>query len=162
MPDQPISNLASELMERELSRNPNQFKQAVSRPVDRSEPGMSPHTLATLGGLADAASTYAFMKKGVAKEGNPLVNAIAGGNPEMTGLTAIGGLLATKGATHLIGKKWPKVAEIIAANLGAEQLGMGVHNFAKTFGQTHNGNDTAREYYDVLGRNTVRSASKVD
>jgi len=115
---------------------------------------MSPHTLATIGGLADAASTYAFMKHGHNRELNPVVNAIAKGNPEMTGLTAAGGLLATKGLTHLIGKKWPKLADALAANLGAQQLGLGIHNFAHATDSTYNNGKTSStdEYKDALNR----------
>jgi len=150
----PISDLASALLDRKMQENPDQFKTAISRPVDRSESGMSPHTLATIGGLADAASTYAFMKRGNMRETNPLVNAIAKGNPEMTGLTAIGGLLATKGLTHLIGKKWPKAADAIAANLGAQQLGLGVHNLANTTNMSYNNGKTGSfdEYKNSINR----------
>ena len=118
---------------------------------------MSPQTLATLGGLLDAASTYAFMKKGTAREANPLVNMIAKQHPEMTGLTAIGGLLATKGLTHLIGKKWPRAADAIAANLGAEQMSLGAHNLANMLDMDHNKKTTSSfdEYNDVMGRNRM-------
>lgn len=156
MSNGPISDLASELLQRELNKNPEQFK---TKPVPQpNESGMSPHTLATIGGLLDAASTYAFMKRGTHKEGNALVNMIAGQQPEMTGLSAIGGLLATKAMTKLIGKKWPGVADAIAANLGAEQLGLGIHNLAKTFDKSHNQISGYDEYNSVLGRNRQLSS----
>jgi hypothetical protein len=46
----------------------------------------------------------------------------------MTGITALGGLAATKALTKLIGKKWPRVADALAANLGAEQLSLAANN----------------------------------
>lgn len=157
-----ISALAQELMNREMTRDPEQFR--VERSADRSEPGMSPHTLATLGGLADAASTYAFMKKGDRKEANPLVNMIANQQPELTALTALGGLLGTKLATKLIAKKWPKVADMIAANLGAEQLGLAAQNTANALNKHHqhptdNAGFTAWD--SALGRSQLKEAGRI-
>lgn len=159
MPDQPISELAYVLMERELAKDPNQFKQ---KPLPTGDSGgMSPQTLATLGGLVDAASTYTFLKRGTHNEGNPMINMISGGSPEMGGLAALGGLAASKGVTHLIGKKWPRVADAIAANLGALQLGYGTHNFAKTFNRQAGdpNKSSADEWSDVLVRNLNQGSS---
>lgn len=160
MGEQPISELAAALMNREMAKNPGQFKTAT--PSVRAEKGISPHTIATIGGLMDAASTYAFMKRGTAKESNPLVNMIANQHPELTGLTAIGGLLATKGLTKLIGKKWPGVADALAANLGAEQMALGTHNFANTFNKHHNKRKTGSfsEYHGALGRGVQSSQER--
>lgn len=153
MGDQPISDLATILMQRELEKNPEQFKIKQERLVDRSEPGMSPHTLATLGGLLDAASTYTFMKRGTHKEANPIIRGLAGNNPELTGLTSLGGLLATKLGTKLVGKKWPKIADAIAANLGAEQLGLGAQNIANTYNLQHAKRSSFGAWDDAIGRN---------
>lgn len=118
--------MAKELMTRELETNPEQFNR--SRPVrDIQSDRLDPHTMATLGGLADAASTYYFMTQG-RKEANPLVRRLGGTSPLKTGIAALGGLALTKLATKLIGKKSPEFAETLAAGLGAEQIGLAANN----------------------------------
>lgn len=129
--DKPISDLADELLRRELNRDPEQFKEKkFDLGLDSNGSEMkpiSPDKLHTIGGLADAASTYAFLKRGKAKEGNALMG-FAGGHPEVTALGALGGLAATKGITALIRKVNPKVADAVSANLGALQSAYSVSN----------------------------------
>jgi hypothetical protein len=158
MPDS-ISQFAEELMRREMARNADQFREV--RPVDRSGGGMSPHALATIGGLADAASTYAFMKRGTGREANGAVTAIAGTHPTATALTAIGGMLATKAATKAIGKKYPRLAAMLAANLGAEQLSLAVANTASSFGMNHAPRQSSfGAYGDAMIRSGVNESQK--
>jgi hypothetical protein len=126
----PITDMAHQIAIREVERDPGQFKHGPSlQEIDRRPGGMTPDQLHTLGGLSDAASTYYFMKTGRGREANPLVTAGAGHtSPEATGLAALGGLGLTKLAKHLLARKWPGLADALAANLGAEQLSLAVGN----------------------------------
>ena len=146
-------------MQREIDQNPEQFKTRVAEPQQKSGE-ISPKKLATIGGLLDAASTYAFLKKGTAKEANPMITAIAGDSPEATLGTSLGGLLLSKALTGLVGKKYPRVADAMAANMGASQMALGVDNFAKAFRNHHtNGKKEAwAEWNDSLQRNTQHSS----
>ena len=123
-----ISAIAETLLKRKMAAPPAVFAPQSPRTAAKESKPISPGMLATLGGLADAASTYAFMKTGRGVEQNPLVRGVAGSSPEKTGLAALGGLAATKGLTALLRKKWPRFADAIAANLGAEQLALAAHN----------------------------------
>jgi hypothetical protein len=129
---QSIGALGDELMKRELARDPEQFNAARPK-FDlglQSGPSISPidpHRLATIGGLADAASTYYFLKRGTGREGNAMMG-FANNNPEMTALGALGGLAASKGVTSLIKRFSPRAADAIAANLGALQSAYAVSN----------------------------------
>lgn len=156
-----ISALAQEVMQRELARDPEQFK--VDVPAQpKPEKTISPQHLATIGGLADAASTYAFMKRGTARESNPIARAMGGNSPERTALAAIVGLLATKAATGFIGKKFPKVADALAANLGAQQLSLATHNTANTFGlnETKKRQGSFGAYGDTMIRAGIENNTK--
>lgn len=93
-------------------------------PRDEME-ALSPETTHLLGGILDAAGTYAGMKMGRGKEGNSVINAVAHQNPEATGAMAVGGLLGSKLLAHLLRKKSPAVANALQANLGAEQMALG-------------------------------------
>lgn len=121
----PISAMGMRILREQMEQDPEQYKQEPVM-VERPERGLSPQRLHTIGGLADAAGTYYFAKRGTGAEGNPLLSGIQ--NPELLGLGAVGGLVATKAIAALIRKKYPKVADALSANLGAEQLGVGVNN----------------------------------
>jgi hypothetical protein len=58
--------------------------------------------------------------------------------------------------TKLIGKKWPKLADALAANIGAQQLGLSVHNFTREKGRPDV--DANDEYNDVLSRNRQKES----
>lgn len=118
---------------------------------------ISPGLLQTLGGLADAASTYAFLKRGDSTEANPLVG-FTRNRAAATGVAALTGLAATKGATALIGMRFPRVADAIASNLGAEQLGLAVDNLRGL--DARNGRSSYRTYNDALQRSVIREAGK--
>jgi len=86
---------------------------------------IDPELLALLGGAADTASTYSFLKSGKVGEGNALYKPLKN-NALATGLAVGGTSLGMKGIRHLIRKKYPKIADALAANQGAYQLGLGV------------------------------------
>lgn len=154
MPNQSISTLADELMKREVARDPNQFKpQSFDLGLQSSGQSMKPidpHKLATIGGLADAASTYAFLKQGRAKESNAMMG-FTGGHPEMTALGALGGLAATKGITALTRKFSPKLADALAANLGTLQSAYAVSNLG-----LGRGIDSSNDYQQAMTHKVIK------
>lgn len=87
---------------------------------------MAPETLALIGGLADAASTAVLLKRG-GVELNPMYARLHN-NPVTTGLAVAGSSLAMKGMRHLLRKKVPWLADALAANQGAMQLGLAAAN----------------------------------
>jgi hypothetical protein len=149
-----IEQAARELLEQQMRENPEQFKVRKSSIANKGDETMSPSTLATIGGLADAASTYYFAKTGKAKEDNALIG-FTNSHPEATALAALGGLAASKGLTALIRKMSPKAADAIAANLGALQLGYGVENIRK--GATP-GRASTEIYQNVMTRKAMKDA----
>lgn len=117
--------MMAELLVR-MERDPSAFRREAPQPPDR--PWLTPDRLHTIGGLADAASTYGIHKFGRGRESNRLVSGLSGGSPERMGLAALGGLAASKLALALLRKKWPGLADALAANLGAEQVALAVSN----------------------------------
>jgi hypothetical protein len=127
-------DLMRELGQREVERD-TQAREWQLPPAWRADTpapdgggAISPELLHTLGGLADAASTYYFLKRGTGREANPMLN-MTSNHPEATALGALAGLGITKGAAHLLRKLSPRLADAAAANLGAEQLALAVSNF---------------------------------
>ncbi len=155
MPHQSIGGLGEELMKRQLAEDPEQFKPKSFNlgleTYDSSTKPVDPHRLATIGGLADAASTYAFLKRGKAKESNALMG-FAGGNPEATALGALGGLAASKGITALVNKFNPRLADALAANLGALQTSYAVGNL----GLSRSGINSSRDYQNAMIHKVVK------
>jgi hypothetical protein len=123
-------------------------------PVPQDMQAVSPGMLHTLGGLADAASTYAFTKRGTGRESNPALN-FTKGNPEATGLAALGGLAVSKGATALLRKLSPKLADAVSANLGAQQLGMAVNNL-----DDRRSLSSFNRYGQAMAHNAIRESGK--
>lgn len=142
----PIAALAMQLMQEQVAKNPDQFKQPESVVESRREI-LTPERVHTLGGLADAASTYYFARTGTKQEMNPLLKGVK--NPEMLGLSALGGLAATKALAALIRKKYPRVADALQSNLGGEQMILTIHNLDRDA-------DSFDEYRMVMDRYQTR------
>jgi hypothetical protein len=152
MPDQSIGALGEQLLQREMARDPEQFKQPITPAPKRS--GMSPQTLATIGGLADAASTYYSLKTGRGRETNALLGA-TNSHPEMTALGALGGLAASKGITSLINRFSPRAADAVAANLGALQSAYAVGNLNLTRARG-GGNNPSVDYQRTMTDKVIK------
>lgn len=103
-------------------------------PAPKPSTPLNPERLATMGALADIAGTYAGLKTHRANEGNAM---LSGMKPEGVALGLFAQLLAQKGATALIRKFSPGTANAIAANQGAEQLGLGAGWGGILNGQSH-------------------------
>lgn len=145
MADQSIGALGEELMKREVQRDPEQFKQQPMQP--RQTSSINPHTLATIGGLADAASTYLMLKRG-GNEGNSMLG-FTNNHPGMTALGALGGLAASKGVTALAKKFSPKLADALAANLGTLQTAYAVGNI-------NSSHDSSRDYQNAMTNKVIQ------
>jgi hypothetical protein len=155
-----IEQMARELLDQQIRENPKQFIQKKGVPTrDGSMKPIDPNTLATIGGLADAASTYYFTKSRKAPESNALIG-FTGSHPEATALAALGGLAASKGITALLRKVSPKLANAVAANLGAMQLSYSVGNINADTSQNRwprgFNKTTSGEYQRVMQDNVTR------
>jgi hypothetical protein len=155
-----MNELFDELVKREVERRvtENQWPQQpawhANVQVPQEARALSPGTMHTIGGLADAASTYAFLKRGTGRESNPALN-FTGGRPAATGLAALGGLAATKAATALLRKIAPSAADAVSANLGAQQLGMAVNNLDARRSQS-----SFNRYGQAMTHNAIRESGK--
>lgn len=123
--------LFAELMKRAVAEH----AQLVDPPARQSSPQtsasqpMRPESMALVGGLADAASTYAMLQSGTGREGNPLYAGLHD-NPIATGAGVVGSVLVNKLIRALVRKKFPGLADAMAANQGREQLGLAAANTA--------------------------------
>ena len=137
------------LMEAMLERalQPTPIRDSVERtavpqerkpvPMNLPAPGadvsaLSPTTASVLGGLADTASTYAFLKRGTAQEDNPLVAGMAAQPGKMAAMGVATNLALPFLLKKTLGKKWPRVFDALAANQGALQMGYGALNTQNT------------------------------
>lgn len=94
---------------------------------------ISPKNALILGGLADAASTYGFLKNGSGVEDNAMVG-FAKNSPIGTGLAAAGGTLGALLIHKLLSKKMPKLADTLAGGLGGYQTTLAGWNTDSTPG----------------------------
>lgn len=97
--------------------------------------------LAILGAGADGASTYHLMRQGSSED-----NAIfAGRSPATTGLAVAGSGVAQAGLTHLLGKKFPKLAKALMGNQAGLSIGLAAENFARPTGRAESSMNTYRK-----------------
>lgn len=120
-----VAELAHELMQREIQRNPAQFERPVSGSPAPKTP-LNPETLALIGGLSDAASTYAFLKRGSGHEQNAMWK---GMGPATTAASVAGAALGAKAIRALLRKAGKgKLADALASVQGANQIGLAALN----------------------------------
>ncbi len=130
----PLADLAQALLSQELASNPEQFRAPSPAAVDlglgegREMKPLSPRLAAWMGGLADAGSTYHFLKQGTRSEDNALMGGVA--SPMKGLLGALGGLAASRAALAILKKKAPGVGKAAEANLGALQMGYAANNIS--------------------------------
>lgn len=150
----PIALTAQDLMAHEVARDPNQFRApVVSVPSGRSS--LDPELVALLGGIADAGSTYSFLKRGTGSEGNPIYKGL-GNNPLATASSVFGSSLALKGLRSLMrrgGSKWDAVADILAATEGNARLGVAANNLRLV----PRSNDAEQAYQDQINSGISRA-----
>jgi hypothetical protein len=128
-----LNDLAQEVLMREMAAHPEQYQPKAPLAASRPERTIDPEIAALLGGTADAASTYAFLKAGAGTEGNPILRGAFQHHPLKTalgvgagslGLMALRNLLRSKG-----GKTGSAIADLLASQQGAEQMGLAAANF---------------------------------
>lgn len=88
---------------------------------------LDPHLIGLLGGLADTASTYRFLTLGTATEDNPIVAGLSD-RPGLMAALGVGATAGKYGLAKLLGRKYPRLARILDANIGALQTGYGANN----------------------------------
>jgi hypothetical protein len=134
-----ISGLASQLLQRQMAQEDQQapFRQPLIEPTQSPHPqkAFSPETAATLGGVADAASTYSFMKQ----HGNEDNAMLSGHGPAATAGGVLGSWLAMRGVRELLRKAGANgLADAMAGSQGAMQMGYAGNNFAHQINDSHN------------------------
>lgn len=139
MPDPFNPELMQQMVARELQQHPPQDQKPFNLGVEPSSMtpswNLSPERLATIGGMADIAGTYGGLRRGWG-ENNAMYSGIGG---ELGVGAALGTQLAVqKGITGLLRHYGhPKIADAIAANAGARQLGAGADWASILNGQSH-------------------------
>lgn len=114
---------------------------------------LSPPLTSVMGGLLDAASTYAFLKRGNKTEDNRFVSGLSK-HPAALGALGAVSTLAIQPAFKRLGKKWPRFAKALQANQGALQLGYGAGNFQNSRGLTSD------HYRDALHRSLTEDVTR--
>jgi len=98
-----------------------------SEPSAPEQSTLSPTQALLTGGLADALSTYTFLKQGNRTEDNALLGGL-NNKPLPTAVAAGGTTLAMLLLQRLLAKKAPKLADTLAGGLGAYQTGLAAGN----------------------------------
>ena len=150
---QPITDALPTYAAQEIQREDRAMPRypMVDRGQDVSP--MNPYLASLLGGLADTASTYAFLKRGTASEDNALVAGLADKPGQMAGMGAAVNVALPLLLKHTLGKAHPKIAEALAANQGALQMGYGAINTQNTLtprGPQGDSRNTAKMYRAAL------------
>ena len=149
----PIDDTARVLLEQEMTRDPEQFRRRSS--VDLGLPEgfemtpLSPGLTGLAGGLADAASTYYFLKKGTGREDNALLGK-TGNHPATTAAAALGGYGLSKLFVKVLKKFSPAAADAVESNLGAMQLGYAAGNVDDDV------QSSSKQYQQMLMRNRTK------
>lgn len=113
------------MVQRELARNPAALEQP--KPFDLglshgmgAPNAISPELAATIGGVVDTVGTYAGLRRGHGEDNATL----SGMSPAKVAMSLLAQLGGQKALTGLLRKFAPKAADAIAANQGAEQIGL--------------------------------------
>ena len=102
----------------------------MGNPNETEDREISPEMLALLGAGVDSVGTYKMLKSGTGIEGNPMYSGL-NNDPLKTSLAIAGTSLSMGGLRHLIRKKFPRIADSLAANQGSRQIALGVSNFGR-------------------------------
>lgn len=127
--------LINQLVQRELNKTKVAEEYAI-RPEEKPAPpnveAISPKAAMLIGGLMDSASTFNFLKRGTAKEGNPAFKYF-NKNPWAVIPTSAAVGTGYHFLHKLLGKISPKIADTTAGLLGGYQMGLGGRNFQNSF-----------------------------
>jgi hypothetical protein len=125
-------SLMDELIQREIKKSTaiEEFMPKEKQPTPQTNP-MDPKWAMMLGGAADAASTYNFLRNGSMKEGNPAFSYL-----NKSPWTVIPTAAAAGTGYHFLHKflksKSPKIANTLAGLLGGFQMALGGNNFEQS------------------------------
>jgi hypothetical protein len=145
-------------VEQEMNKErPRTALQATLDSIDRPkqpEGELDTEMVALLGGTADAASTYTFLKRGTGVEGNAALG-WAKNKPLVTALAAQAGamgMIPVRKAIRKIPKVGPQVADALAANVGALQGAYAGHNLTDGKSATRYRQDISLLLQEMLKR----------
>lgn len=120
-----MSEMVNRAVQKELTKP--KFDMHSQVPQDNPSYQISPETAALLGGMVDAGSTYSFLKRGTGTEGNPILSPFHN-HPLGTAAGVMGMAYGGKLLRDLLRKKSPGLADALAGNMGAAQMGTGLTN----------------------------------
>jgi hypothetical protein len=131
--------LMDQLIHRELKQQKaiEEFMPKPEQPAPSPRP-MDPKWSMLLGGAADAASTYKFLKDGSMREGNPAF-AYFNKRPWTVLPTAAGVGLGYHFLHKFLKSKAPKVADTAAGLLGGYQMALGGNNMEQSNSNSFSG-----------------------
>lgn len=172
MPIQIDQHLIDDLVKRQIEHDT--VGRTASSPS--TERGLTPSMLALLGAAADGTSTYGFLKQSqnhqaqipfLPKSSGPIHhedNAMYGllkNNPVATGLSVAGtGLIGAILARKILGKRFPKIADALIANQGANQIGLAGRNIGGAGFVNGQPASSAESYNDSITQAIRRSHAK--
>ena len=131
--------LMDELIQRELKQT-KAIEEFIPKPPEPSTPPtpLSPKMAMLLGGAADAASTYGFLKQGGMREGNPMFQHF-NKNPWTVLPTSAATGIGYHYLHKLLKSKAPKIANTAAGLLGGYQMALGGNNLERQNGNSYQG-----------------------
>jgi hypothetical protein len=143
-PERPIASLAHEMLQRQMvdedKKRPYRMPLIEPQGAPEAKP-IAPELAAMLGNVADAASTYSFLKAGTSTEGNAMYKGM-GDKPLATSMSVLGSGLASQAVRAILrhaGQK--KLADTLAGVQGGQQMGLAGNNFAHMAKQRHDSSD---------------------
>lgn len=156
MPIQINQQLIDDLVQRQIRQN-EQKQQEAQQPAEGHD--IDPSLLAVLGGVADGASTYNFLRQGSGVEGNKMYGSL-NGSPLKTGLSVAATGLAGVGIAKLLAKKFPKIANAMLANQAATQIGYAGKNISPDMLNGHRTSSSTESYNNSVTQAIRRSHEK--
>jgi hypothetical protein len=139
----PIEQLAQEMLQRELAREERNMdfdRPVYALPEAPRSTAVDPELAATMGVLADAASTYSFLKRRTGEESNPMFQ---GMSPAGTAASVVGAGAGFRALRALMRRKgFEGLADVLAGNQGGYQGLIAAHNLhyskdRKSRGKSH-------------------------
>lgn len=119
--------LTQEMIQRVIKEpEPKEFDLGLEKGPEFST--ISPDLALLMGGLADAGSTYNFLKNKTGTESNAIAAKLGNNQPGKTAALAAGTTLGTLLLKKLLEKKFPKVADTLAGGLGGYQMTVAADN----------------------------------
>lgn len=144
-------NLLDELVQREIQKDKTRARFSSPAPTS-SLPvhPISPLQAGLSGAALDGFSTYKFLHDKSGTEGNKMMQ---GMGPKMTGL-AVG--LVNPLVHYAVAQKWPKLANLLRAQEGAQQMGFGGENLMNSHSELGSDQRLSQKLDESTRQNTSR------